>query len=206
MPSFFVSHCFHWIGFHIVSHLLENGYSVTGHEHSMTDKKEHLAMMVGRNDMFTMFIGDTPKGKYTHVILPDKNSDVTQDVEAVKTFKLSREERQNDKKMVDVRIPLLFGEWMPMNENGMYANGKYIPFESETFQNKAVYIGDFIMSLMLCLMSSHQPGKLAIQPKSSMSAEKDRKSVFLRERRPVDQQVQTVIAHYKRFKRFYMEE
>lgn len=202
MPSFFVSHCFHWIGFHIVNHLLENGYSVTGNEHALTDKQEHLAMMIGRNDLFTLLIDDTPKGKYTHVILPNENSDVPQEIDAVKTFKLSREEGQHDKRMVDVRTPLLFGEWMPMNENGMYVDGKYIPFDSETFQNDAVYIGDFIASLMLCLMSSHQPGKLAIKPKSSISAERDRQAVFLRERRPVDQQLRTVVAHYKRFKRF----
>lgn len=209
MPSFFVSDCFHWINFHIVNHLLEKGYSVTGNERPLTDKQEHLAMMIGRNDLFSLISDDFTTEKYTHAILLNGIPDQIQNMAAIKMFKLTRETEPYEKGAASViRIPLLFGEWMPMNEDGIYVDEQFIPFTSDTFQNEAVYIEDFIASLMVCLMSSQLPEKLKIRPKRSMSfgKEDDRQVIYLRERKSIDRQIKTLIAHYKRFKDFYTME
>lgn len=206
MRSFFVSGCFHWIGYHIVNHLLEHSYPVATDERPLTDNEEHLAMMIGRNDLFSPLSDDRSANNDTHVILSKENGAPIQNMDAVKTFKLSRKQEQGRKGIIVVQLPLLFGEWMPMNEDGVYVDERFIPFTSEIFQNKAVYIKDFIASFMLCLESSHMPKKLAIKPKTEMTSEKenDRQVIYLRKRKPIDDQIKTVVAHYRRFKQFYM--
>src|SRR5699024_3191997 len=180
------------------NHLLEHSYPVATDESPLTDEEEHLAMMIGRNDLFSAFTDDQPSNHHTHVILSEENSAHVQNMDDVKTFKLSRKPEQEKKGVIVVQLPLLFGEWMPMNEDGVYIDKQFIPFTSEIFQKEAVYIEDFITSFMLCLTASNLPEKLAIKSRRETVAERenDRQVIYLRKRKPIDDQIKTVVAHY----------
>ncbi|MEN1970324.1 hypothetical protein WMZ97_19905 [Lentibacillus sp. N15] len=201
-----VTNCFHWIGFHIVNHLLENGYQVDGEATCMTTSAEHFALMVGRNDAFSLIRDKSDRKENYQLMIINQSDEAMQHIKTKKSFKLCR--NHEDKTNLDrtaIILPMLFGEWMPMDEQGIYDQGNFISFNSEVFTNEAVYIGDFIQCLMQCLHSSHLPSQFKIKSERqrTLATEHAAQIIFLRDSRPVEKQVKAVSDHYNRFKAMY---
>src|SRR5699024_11747942 len=95
---FLVENCFHWLGFHIINRLLDNGYQVDGMDDLDTDKKEHLSMFVGRNELFRQ------------ITSRERNTDYDISMQA-DARKLESEKEQ----AITIKLPLVFGEGVQMN-------------------------------------------------------------------------------------------
>ncbi|GGB39946.1 hypothetical protein F3157_07075 [Virgibacillus dakarensis] len=205
--SFLVTNCFDWIGFHIINYLVENGYQVDGFDNTATNKKENLAMMVGRNDLFSLLQDKKEcRERYTAIIINGSNGHAL-DLKADKMVKLCRDEarKEGDAQLTTVMLPLLFGEWMPMNEKGMYAQNRFVPFDSDVFLNDAIYIEDFVLCLMQIIQSNHLPSFIELRSvKDNRKLDKNSKRfIFLRDIRPIEKNVKKVQDHYNRFKTIY---
>ncbi|GAA0593105.1 hypothetical protein GCM10009001_06520 [Virgibacillus siamensis] len=185
---FLVENCFHWIGFHIVEYLLNQGYTVTGNDEINTDGKEHLSMFFSRNENFTHVEQQSNETVYDMRIMPSE-TELTLHKESTST----------------IYLPLLFGKWMPMNHNGMYFRRKFITFDSEEFLEKAVYIGDFLKIFHQCIRASNLPPVIKVKT-GGADVPDDRKvenSVFIRNNRPVTDRLKIVQNHYKKFSELY---
>ncbi|HLR62860.1 MAG TPA: hypothetical protein VK097_10505 [Lentibacillus sp.] len=185
---FLVENCFHWIGFHIVSRLLDNGWQVDGMDDLDTDKKEHLSMFLGRNDLFH------------HVSSCERSSDYDARVSVG-----NRELVLQKPESITIKLPLIFGEWMPMNEEGIYTQNDFIRFDSEPFLSRAVHVADVFESLEQWIASSELPAILDVRSFHDRQTDniKLENAVYIRNNRPINEQIKMVKKHYGRYKKFY---
>ncbi|SDQ88365.1 hypothetical protein [Virgibacillus salinus] len=187
---FLVENCFQWVGFHIVNCLLENGYKVDGIDDLSSDKKKHLSMFVGRNSSFQHIFSYKRDATYDSSIKITENQ-------------LDLTLQQNTSHLI--KLPILFGEWMPMKINGMYHNNSFIPFDSDIFLNEAIYIGDFMKSLTQWIKSSQLPEILEVKSINNKQSEeiKLENSVYIRNNRTIEENLKMVIKHYEKFEDVY---
>ncbi|GAA0433103.1 hypothetical protein GCM10008983_07180 [Lentibacillus halophilus] len=186
--NYMVQNCFHWIGYHILNALLEKGYRVDGADDLTTGKKENLAMFVGRNDLFR------------HV--PLNNDDTEYDVSITvkgNTLILCKQ------KTVTIHLPLLFGKWMPMNQQGIYYGDAFYSFDAEEVVTQAVHIEDLLESLMQWIHASCLPSSLIIKSRNDHSDQDDRHGtiLYIRQRWSVKQALQSIKNHYETYNAFY---
>ncbi|QKY68599.1 hypothetical protein [Lentibacillus sp. CBA3610] len=184
---FLIENCFHWLGFHIVNHLLENGYHIDGVDDINTGKKEHLSMFVGRNELFRHVSSQR-----------DKEYDATIGV-------YDRELIVKTNRPVTIKLPLVFGEWMPMNQEGMYSQHEFIRFDTQQFASEGVYIDSFLKSLLQWLHSSDLPSTLEVKSSHDRQRTKIKleNTVYIRNNRPINQSLNTVKHHYEMYKNIY---
>src|SRR5699024_6793172 len=118
--SFLVTCCFDWVGFLMVNQLLEKGHEVDGVDEETTDFKEHLSMFLGRNSAFRLKTRD--ELTYYDTAIMSGEEPCTDVMKARKMMNISCNKIQAKRKasMTTIHEPVLFGEWMPMNERGMY--------------------------------------------------------------------------------------
>ncbi|TFJ93598.1 hypothetical protein [Lentibacillus salicampi] len=184
----FVENCFHWIGFHIMNDLLDNGFQVDGMDSLDTDKKEHLSMFVGRNQLFR------------HVSASERNNayDISLKIEDDALIL----EKEN---LVTIHLPLVFGEWMPMNQEGVYDQDDFIPFDSERFLTEAVYVGDVLKSLQQWFATSDLPPILEVRSfhERQTGQRKLENAVYIRNNRPIQEEINRVKKHYNTYQKFY---
>ncbi|WP_164669480.1 hypothetical protein [Virgibacillus doumboii] len=188
---FLVENCFHWIGFHVVDFLLENGHRVDGMDDMSTDKKEHLSMFVGRNELFTHVTETERETAY------DTTITIRKDDELVLTL--------NNGSTTKINFPLVYGKWMPMEPEGMYYNNQFIRFNSDHFLSEAVYIEDVLQSLIQWVKSSNLSPVLEVKSIHEKHRENKKleNSIFIRNNRPIKENVNIVINHYETYKNFY---
>ncbi|MGY0692783.1 hypothetical protein ACW2QC_08325 [Virgibacillus sp. FSP13] len=204
--SLFVTNCFQWVGFHIVNYLIEHDFKVDGFDEIKTGKQENLSMLVGRNDLFSLVTEKNQKKAYDMLILNGSHESQL-DVQANRTFRLCSDSSGNKRapRTTIIKLPLLFGEWMPMNEKGMYAQNTFIPFDSADFLHNGVYIEDFINCLAQLIQMNHLPSFIEIKSaKNKARKEKElEKTIYPRDIRPIEENVKKVLEHYNRFYDLY---
>lgn len=142
-----VQPCFHWIGFHITSYLLQEGVEVIGIDPIETNQSDFLYMYVGRNSNFQHFF--QKKDKENHV----QGTEEEASVEYVDQHLLVRKNR----KAIWVKLPSLYGEWMDLNRLGIQDKDQ---LKSWIKEKEAVYIGDFLHDLSKSLLGD-QPFQLS---------------------------------------------
>src|SRR5699024_12016099 len=174
---FLVENCFHWLGFHIINRLLDNGYQVDGMDDLDTDKKEHLSMFVGRNELFR------------HITSRERNTDYDISIQ-VDECKLVLEKEHP----ITIKLPLIFGEWMPMNQKGLYVQNEFMRFDSKQFLTNAVYVKDVLESLQQLIDSSDLPRVLEVRSCYSrpMNHKKLENSIYIRNNRPIQERISIV--------------
>lgn len=201
--SILVTNCFHWINYHLVNELLENGYSVDGMSGSMTKEDEHLFMLMGRNSLFSLIM-DQELEQYETVICI---GDADYHIDASRFIMINHGDQQTTgrKNRTVIQTPILFGEWMPMDKNGLYVNREFISFDSPAFLSTAIYIKDFVQYVLTCIEVKELPNKINIQSSKSVEDEEILldKSVYIRDNMPIKDTVNQVINHYERFKAYY---
>lgn len=186
------------MGFHIVTQLLENGYQVDGIVSENNAKQTHLSMFLGRNSDFKLKTEDD-LNIYDTAITVGTYTVTAEIINATRQFQIIRGEKEQQlENTITVRVPLLFGEWMPMNEKGMFIGEQFIQFDSNYFQTEAVYIEDFINVLRQWLKTEDLPGQLKMcADNTAESAAQPRKYKTNMER------LTQVLEHYRRFQHFY---
>ena len=202
--SFLVTSCFDWVGFHMVNQLLEKGHEVDGVDEETTDFKEHLSMFLGRNSAFRLKTRDELTSYDTAIVIgEDPCTDV---LKARKMMNISCNKIQAKRKasMTTIHVPVLFGEWMPMNERGMYMGNQFISFDSAHFLSEAVYIKDFINGLFQWMQADDLPSSLEVKSKSSESrAVKLENTVYIRDNERTPDKLKKVLNHYRSYQQFY---
>lgn len=188
-----VRNCFHWIGFHIVNRFILNGNHVVGLNDHMTDRAEFLSFFLGRNSLFTLV--DQTQAQYDLTVIVNDDKD----------RKKLLLKRKGAEILTTIQTPLLFGEWMKMDENGIFIANKHIPFKSDKFLTQAIHIDDFTKSLNQWIKSTHLPAHLKTQSSRDVF-HKDvilDNSIYIRDNIPIERKVNDLKDHYKRFNNYY---
>lgn len=195
-----VADCNHWIGYHIANTLLENDYKVDGMVHHNHDGQE-LSMFFGRNSSFSIPHSEEYNDYKLGIFTGGYTHPIQQRCERMFIINPTQDEinNSNHSNRIVVKADLLFGEWMPMNEQGIFKQKQLIPFASDYFKQHAIYIRDFTDGLMQWMKASNLPSILHIHSKkSSLNTDtKLEKNVFLRENITNGQNVIAVMEHYR---------
>lgn len=202
--SVLVINCFHWIGFQIVSKLLEEGLRVDGIDEEESTLETHLSMFLGRNSLFTLKTNEEPKSYDTAIIIG--TSQYINEINAKRILSINQNKDEPSKAgMTMIHVPLLFGEWMPMNEQGMYVGGGFIPFNENYFLTESVYVKDFTDTLFQLLEKIHLPTRLEVKSKETTENQdiKFENVIFIRDNIPNGDKLKSVLDHYQQYKRFY---
>ncbi|MGM8212664.1 hypothetical protein ACLIBH_07705 [Virgibacillus sp. W0430] len=202
----FVNNCFHWVGFHIVSYLLEEGWKVDGRSCSNDKTTDHFHMFLGRNTNFSLVEPDTAQDTYDVAFTVDTSiSKISCERHFVLCDKQVKKTaiRNYTKQYTFIQLPTLFGEWMPMTEEGIHTNHAFIPYSSNKFIKEAVYIERFVGSLVQLMHATSLPEQIFIKSRNSKDAtEKIEKSIYLYDNMSVEE-VERVQKHYTRYYETY---
>lgn len=200
-----VMNCFHWIGFHIVNRLTENGYNVDGIANSSSDREEELSFMLGRNSSFTLYQSENEvkDRQYSDAVLvhPERKPSP---VQSLKTYNFGKAIDDPNPNFTNIDLPMLFGEWMPMDEQGAYIDGQYIEFDSTRFRESAIYIDDFVDCFMQWMKVPDLPRSISLTKNrdQEIGEESLEKQLYIRENRPIEIQVSNLLKHYEKVKNF----
>ncbi|WBX79986.1 hypothetical protein PD280_20610 [Virgibacillus salarius] len=190
-----IINCNHWIGYHIVNDLLEKGWEVDGLVNEQLN--DSLSLYYGRNSNFSFYQSANKKHYDTkiHVGSMKRVEEVSADLSVVIHSVAPDHLHAND---FFIKAPLLFGEWMPMTENGMYRNQLFIPFNSTYFLTEAVYIKDFMHAFMDWLEKDNKKGENKENKQIKLE-----KSAYLRDNIPIEEKLDHVLEHYHLNKEIY---
>lgn len=198
-----VADCNSWIGYHVVNELLENDYKVHGINSERGN--DTLSMFFGRHSLFT-FVNAGERKVYDAAIIIGDGTEIGE-IETSRFVILSNSNRKlpEYKNKIIIKTPLLFGEWMPMNEKGFNRNNELIAFDSDLFHAEAVYIKDFTKGLIQWLQTPSLPRVLEV--KSAKEKEKKNlkleNSVYIRDNVPISEKLKLVQDHYHQYKDSY---
>ncbi|GIO25743.1 hypothetical protein [Ornithinibacillus bavariensis] len=200
-----VYNCFHWIGFHYVNFLLEQGVEVVGMDNIDTDKKENLAMFLGRNSLFhlmnpqssltipiAIIIGNNPLPNHITV---DKVIRITNNIQSLR-------EQENT---VTISTPILYGEWMDMTEEGVILDNRTVPFNSEEFRSTAIHVKEFIQATLPLLEKTSSQAMIKVFSRNVFldDAVKLENSLYIRDNIPIEKRMKKIFEHYERYKDLY---
>ncbi|GAB4073950.1 hypothetical protein GCM10028778_14530 [Barrientosiimonas marina] len=186
-----VENCFHWIGFHITRHLLEKGYSIDGVDDLETEKKEHLSLFVGRHNAFRHYqtMSELSEQHYNVII-------------RIQDHRL----RLGGGRSVTVKLPFIFGEWMPIvNNSESDSRQENMPFDLDAYLRGAVYIDDLVQCLGQWIEASQLPAVMEVRSADGPHLEGGQLEnyVYVRNNRPVLENAEKVKRHYQRYQSFY---
>lgn len=139
-----VNPCFHWVGYHLCSALLQEGIEVVGIDDMREDKSDHLYMYIGRNSNFQHFYTKDDKESYIHQNNNERVVTLVGD-------QLHVADRGSDSSAQLVELPSLFGEWMTMDKIDVRSKDELYQWVKD---NDAVYVGDFVKSFIPYLLSN----------------------------------------------------
>src|SRR5690625_5291106 len=202
--SILVKDCFHWIGFHIVDQLLIDGYEVKGIQTSSSKKTAHLSMFFDRHSHFSLIEDETACETDTALLI---NQHTTDGINASR-FMMIGEHVDIEALTADqiaIQQPLLFGEWMPIYEDGCYYLNDHIPFDSPRFHEQAIYIHDFTKMIVALLKQDNLPNVINMQTvknDSILGLTLDN-TYHIQDNTPIENKLQDVLKHHKQFKHYY---
>lgn len=213
-PMYLISGSFNWVGFHFVQKLLETGNEVVGVDCLDTEKKENLSMYIGRNSLFTHIdnIGDLllrNKQDFKAIFLInhdlEEESLISLTRDNIFNFYHGKQETTYSDRVIQVELPLLYGEWMPRNEEGFYQKEEFFRFDSKQLEEEAIYIEDFVQSFLQIISSSNVPNHIKMEP---LKKKRDREDcedeiIFVRETQPIKNRLEILDEHYQTFKKLY---
>lgn len=195
--SILIYNCFHWIGYHLTNELLQKGYQVEGFHENMSEQACFLSMFFGRNENFKEI--NEKKSEYDQVFYIHKKNQITflpyEDVIYLTEDETSQKSFPKSSKVIP--LPLLFGEWMEMDDQGVYHLDEYISFQSDRFKNRAIYVLDFVDILLKILNENNDHRNEELKDLLLDSLNK------IRNNRPIEDKIQKLLTHYKAYQSFY---
>lgn len=198
-----IVNCNSWVGYHIVDALLMEGFLVDG----VIDQHEpgDLEMFFGRNSLYEEVTLQTKKEYDIGIIIDDFITELPKGVKhwiTISTIHDERIESATRTTMTSIYPSLLVGEWMKMNDKGIYRNDEFIRFESRYFKEQAIYIIDFVNALLHWIQMDTLPSYFQVFPKQeNISNKKVEKKIFLRKNRSIDTIIQLLKKHYELFQK-----
>ncbi|WP_138416458.1 hypothetical protein [Aquibacillus sediminis] len=206
-----VSRCFNWIGYHLVDQLLQQGQEVIGIDDIKTPKQEHFALLIGRNSLFTHqeTVEEARKEGEIDTLFTINDHERAESLSDLKTSKwihLSNQAIRDGDHIINVHLPLLYGEWMPRDAEGCYVQQQYIRFDSDTFKHQAIYIQDFVQALIQLVKSEQLPKTVDMYPLKRLerAQTKQENHLFIRELAPLEKRHQDLLTHYQKFQQIYL--
>ncbi|WP_068676577.1 hypothetical protein [Oceanobacillus sp. Castelsardo] len=198
--SILIVNCNHWIGFHIINTLLEHDFKVDGIINPSL--QDDLLMFFGRNSDFQMV--NNNKREYSTCVIIGDNPNV-EEFKAKNKWLLPMNgiQKLEGTDLTTIHTPILFGEWMPMNENGIYHNNKFIPFDSEEFKNDSLSIHSFTPVLLQLIQTSGQKNELFVHARQEREKNTEKNGIYIRESESKWKYVADLKKHYKRHGKFY---
>lgn len=162
-------------------------------------------MYMGRNDLFNIISDDEINDTYSVVIINGyecidqnkKESELQQNL-------LSCYER-GKMNIKELNLPLLIGEWMPMDEEGMYRLNEYIPFDSKLFRNNAVHIDHFTDWIVKLIEKENPTSQHVIYFKKNKSVSEQilEKEDEFYNNVPSESSLESILSHYEKYKNYY---
>ncbi|SET14986.1 hypothetical protein SAMN05216389_10655 [Oceanobacillus limi] len=202
--SFLVVNCFHWIGYHLVNYLLDNGNKVDGLDKLDTTKKDNLSMFIGRNSQFT-FVEEQALANYeTAIVIGDTS--LISNISASRILLIGDSNyHSSSNNIVQINTPILIGEWMPMTEDGCYYKDQFISFESNRFLTEAVYIEDFLTAMLQWVESSNLPSQIDVfaRKKTNKESLKLENCLYIRDNVSIEDRLNKLKEHFRRYNKLY---
>jgi len=193
-----VYNCFHWLGYHLTDELLKQGYHVDGIQPNMSQQEQFLAMFLGRNDRFTQV--DKGERNYSFIFSIDKlkeDASVIPEGRLIMLSSIKEAETISRKSVLSLSLPLLFGEWMPMDAEGIFYHEQYISFSSDRFNKEAVDVRLFINKILKTLHRYKYQDWQELQDLLLDSLDD------IRNNEPIAEKVKSLQKHYEKFQLFY---
>ncbi|WP_010093623.1 hypothetical protein [Ornithinibacillus scapharcae] len=200
-----IQNCFHWIGYHYVNYFLEKGMVVKGVDQINTNKKENLYMLVGRNSSFELMETFDPSDQVDVMLIIGK-VDIPNNITCNRIIHIPiGNSPQKLPNTVVINPPILFGEWMDMNETGFYHDNHFITFDSDEFRRDAVHIHDFVQATYPVLNADVISQRIDVLSKKIFldDAVKLENSIYIRDNRPIEESLRKIKSHYQRYQQFY---
>ncbi|WP_337019988.1 hypothetical protein [Oceanobacillus massiliensis] len=193
-----VADCNHWVGYNIVNSLLENDYEVDG---ISLPSEDDLSMFFGRNSLFSLIAAEEYKEYELGIIAGAYHHPIQQRVEKLMMINPDEKTVQsaNHPNCTVISTPLLYGEWMPMNEKGLFQKDEFISFTADYFKENAIYVRDLTEGLLQWIKGPSLPDFLQVYSsnnKRSLGTKLD-KTVYLRENIPNSDIIKEIVEHYR---------
>src|SRR5690625_45955 len=195
MMKILINHCFDWESFHFIDTFLSLSYQVFGLNDKKVKMSEHIAMYFARNSLFSQKDTILNEKAFDIAIVFDDIS-LLQQISAKKKFLITDDHVEAIFPITIIQKPLLYGEWMEMDEEGLYIRDEYILFSDQTFQNNAIYIRTFVQLIISMFVQNKLPDKLQIYP--YRSTKRSKSGVFLLEKEDQTSILAQVVRHYKK--------
>lgn len=192
----------HWAGFHIVTRLLDEGCQVDGMRDNQIDSG--LEDFFGRNSHFQE--ADQVTRPYDLAIVINHYPEITHlSQHAKRILQIHTDAKghkiSNHADTTVISAPYLIGEGMEINENGLIAEGRLLSFADKEWQNKAIYIKDFLNVLMQWIKMTHLPKLIEIiSVNDNLTNTKVEKKQVLLENRDIDEVIKTIQTFNKRLR------
>lgn len=132
-----VSPCFHWIGYHISTGLLQEGFEVVGIDRMDVLLCDHLYMYVGRNSNFQHFYNHTDKENHLQTGPEEWRVNIE---DGLLVIHRGAEESLTKR----IEMPELYGEWMDLTALNISSSDDLYHW---VLENNAVYISDFVKEM-----------------------------------------------------------
>ncbi|CQR46992.1 hypothetical protein BN1058_01281 [Paraliobacillus sp. PM-2] len=207
-----IAGAFHWIGYHMIDYLLARGEEVIGIDTLDSNKKDHLLMSVGRNANFSFYedIKEIPTKKMsytqTNLILIDHTIrlyDYLLDNMECYSIHTTPPISTKSEAITYIQVPMLYGNWMSRNDNGLFWNKEIIPFYSQLFRSEAIFVDDFVHVLMQIIKSGLKPAVIQIQRANKKRASKDRSIIYIVKNREREEELEQLDDHFRQNRELY---
>jgi len=189
--SVYIEDCFHWIGYHLVTVLLEEGWIVYGRDRLDAPNREHLSMFVGRNSHFSLL--DDEEGKQMHPRI-----EISDDQNGISITTTEGEK-------IVINCSPLIGEWMPMTATHMLNGDKLQPWKALDLK-EIIEVSAYAEILKQCLQATRVPRKINIVSRLSEKAgEKNPNMIVSIDQKDSKEALRSLKEHFNRFKPLYQE-
>lgn len=189
-----------WVGHHVVTRLLDEGYQVDG----LRDKRidTGLEHFFGRNSHFQEI--ERATGDYDlAIVLNDadtknikRNAEKTLQIQTDSSLKIISDNADTSV----ISVPYLIGEGMEIDETGLVLDGRFIPYTDKDWRNKAIYIQDFLDVFMQWIKMNHLPKLIEVTSiNNNLTNTKVEKKQVLLENRDIEEAIKTIKTFNKRF-------
>ncbi|GGP14413.1 NAD(P)-dependent oxidoreductase [Oceanobacillus neutriphilus] len=190
----------HWVGYHVVTRLLDKGCQIEGIRDPRIDTG--LEDFFGRNSNFQEI--DQAASHYDLAIVIDDSETKNIKESAEKIFHIQTDTSlkivPDNMNTSVISVPYLIGEGMEINETGLVMDGRLIPYTDKDWENNAIYITDFLNVLIQWIKMTHLPKLIEVTSvNNNLTNTKVEKKQVLLENRNINEAIKTIKAFNKRF-------
>jgi len=164
----YVKNCFHWIGYHLVTALLDEEWTVYAKDPLNTPEREHLSMFLARHSQFSLLEDEVDKDKIPLIEIRENKDE--------NKVKIHLTTKQGKKVYIDCSS--LVGEWMPMSSTQVLYKCKVQPWEGLK-KEEIIEIGVFAGIIIKCLKAAEIPQEICLVSRFSKKASEQNPNIVV---------------------------